>query len=94
LLTKFGFDDPQRYLLKQDDTEQAPAAPTSPMEQLAAQAQEIGGAPLGNALQEQILQGNATDLASSYAGLSPSTVQGANPQDVAGANAYLQTPTL
>lgn len=48
LLFKFGFDNPERYILRQTTQEPAPApqpGPTSPLQELSAGAAQAGGAP-------------------------------------------------
>lgn len=87
LLVKFGFDDPARYIIEQQEQE-APAAPQSPLQQLGAEAKEIGGNPMASALQSQVAQGNAPDIASMFAGLDPTTNV-----DSTAANLQLSTPT-
>jgi hypothetical protein len=52
MLYKFGFDNPQRYILQPKEEEPAPAAPTSPMQAMVQGAGAVGGATMANAVTE------------------------------------------
>lgn len=78
LLVKFGFDDPSRYMVKPKSPEEAPEAapvPQAPMDAMAAQAQEIGGDPMAQALAGKVAGGQLPELAMNFAGIDPA-VQG------------------
>lgn len=90
LLTKFGFDDPSRYMLKQSE-EEAPAAPQAPLAAMQETAGEVGGLPMQQALQTKVAEGGAVDFANSMAGMSPEATP-AEPNAEALALAALQTP--
>lgn len=92
LLTKFGFDDPSRYILQQQPQAEEPSQPQSPLQQMAAKAQEIGGQPMATAFQQTAMAGKAPELAASYAGLSPDTIEGSLPQEQMAAQAFMSTP--
>lgn len=92
MTTKFGFDDPQRYIVKQQPEEPAPQTPQSPLQQMSAQAQAIGGDPAQAGLQEAILKGQAPDIAASFAGRSPDDIQNMSEEEKLLSTAYLSTP--
>jgi hypothetical protein len=96
LVVKFGFDDPARYILKQQPQEEQATteAPQSPLQQMAQQAGDIGGAPMQAALQEQVLSGQAPNLAANFSGLSPETVANSSDQEQAAATAFMSTPQM
>jgi Bacteriophage head to tail connecting protein len=92
LLTKFGFDDPSRYMVKETPESQAAAVPQSPLQQLGAKAQEIGGDPMAAAVQQMTATGGAVQAVNALGGISPQTTDGMTPQDETAALMALTTP--
>lgn len=91
LLVKFGFDDPSRYIVKESESE-APAAPQSALQALGAKAQEIGGLPMAQAVQQEVATGGAIDTVNALSGISPQTTESMTPEDQALAMQTLATP--
>jgi hypothetical protein len=89
LLVRFGFDDPSRYMVK-EDTQQS--SPESPIQQLAGKAQEIGGQPMADAFQDTVATGGTVDYANSLNGLSPQTSEQISPENQQQALQALSTP--
>lgn len=92
LTTKFGFDDPQRYIVQQQPEEPQEQTPQSPLQQMSAQAQAIGGDPAQAGLQEAIMKGQAPDIAASFAGRSPDDISNMSEEERLLSTAYLSTP--
>jgi len=65
MLTKFGFDDPMRYLVEQqpEQEEQAPEEPTSMIEAMAGKAAEIGGGTMKDAVTGMAATGELGEVA-------------------------------
>jgi hypothetical protein len=95
LLVKFGFDDPQRYMVKpQEDAggQQQPTAPQSPLQAMQAKAQDIGGNPMANALTTRVAQGQAPQMAMDLAGMTPDAQAQVTPDQLQAATATMSTP--
>lgn len=91
LLVKFGFDEPSRYIVKQEDNTQ-PAAPQSPIQQMAATAGDIGGLPMQQAFAANVAQGKAPQMTMDIAGVDPSQQAQLDPSQLQQATAVLSTP--
>jgi hypothetical protein len=92
LLNHFGFDDPNRYILKQQ--EEAPTAPTTPAAAMAAEAEAIGGKPMADALANKAALGQLPGLAAEMAGYAPQDIEEL-PSDATNATgSFLSTPSL
>lgn len=92
LLVKFGFDDPSRYILKQQEETAEPTSPQSPIQAMASKAEEIGGAPMQQALMSQVAQGQAANVAMTFAGVDPNQQAQLTPEQQQIATAALSTP--
>jgi hypothetical protein len=76
LLTKFGFDNPQRYLVKkQEEPEAAPAAPTSALQELTGRAEQIGGKTMQDAVTGLAASGELPQALQGLTQGAPSEVQ-------------------
>lgn len=94
LLVKFGFDDPSRYIVKETEESSAPAVPESPLQQLGAQAEQIGGASMAQAVQQTVATGGAVEAVNDLQGISPQTTQGMSAEEQQLALQTLATPQL
>jgi hypothetical protein len=92
MLTKFGFDNPSRYLLKQEEGAEQPAEPQSALQQMGAKAQEIGGATMGQAFESNVAQGQAVPMVSDLQGINPQSSIDMGQQDQDLAMQALSTP--
>jgi hypothetical protein len=61
LLNKFGFDNPERYLVDQSQEDAAPA-PSTPMDALMQGAEQLGGEPEANALLANMQDGSLSGM--------------------------------
>lgn len=70
MLTKFGFDDPMRYVVEQTEEEptEAPAEPQSAIQAATEGVSDIGGAPMGMAMAELAAEGSLPGMANEIAG--------------------------
>lgn len=68
LLTKFGFDNPDRYVKKQEEAQAAPATPTSPMQQMSEGLDSIGGATMKDAAAQLAASGEMPQALATMAG--------------------------
>jgi hypothetical protein len=72
LLLNFGFDDPTRYVLKQEPASDSPQQkPMSALEELNQELTNIGGPAYSLALKEAIAAGKLPDAIRSLIGVSP-----------------------
>jgi hypothetical protein len=76
LLLNFGFDDPTRYVLKQEPASDSPQQkPMSALEELNQELTNIGGPAYSLALKEAIAAGKLPDAIRSLIGVSPQQEQ-------------------
>jgi hypothetical protein len=76
LLLNFGFDDPTRYVLKQEPATNSPQPkPSSALEELNQELTNIGGPAYSLALKEAIAAGKLPDAIRSLIGVSPKQEQ-------------------
>jgi hypothetical protein len=94
LLVKFGFDDPQRYLIKPKEGAGEAPQPQTPIQSMAGEAAAIGGSPMAGAVQDIAARGDALELVSSMGGQLPGATSELSPDQAMIAQAQLQTPQL
>jgi hypothetical protein len=84
ILYKFGFDDPQRYIVEAKPEQEAPApAPTSPMDALMQGAGDIGGAAAQAGVTEAAASGKLGQMLAETATGVPGAVPTLNESDPA-----------
>ena len=89
LLTSFGFDDPGKYIMKQQP--QAAPAPANPMEAMQQGLTGIGGEAYGQAMQEKVAGGQMPDALRTLMGQAPTG--GEDPAEDSAMMAGMMMPT-
>lgn len=106
LLTKFGFDDPSRYIVKANPQQSVPGDPNanpnqpqlsappgqSTIQQMAQQAEHIGGKPMKHAFAAKVGAGQAPNVAMNMQGVSPTDQAQLTPQQLALAQQAMMQP--